>query len=70
MLAELGHEVSAAAVARLLRGVAAVFVLDPADAALAGAVEAADMRAALLPAVMDSQEARRRLAKALLALVG
>ena len=45
MLAELGHEPSVVGVARLYAPIAAALVIDPVDADLAAAVEAAGMRA-------------------------
>jgi LPPG:FO 2-phospho-L-lactate transferase len=52
MLAELGHESSVVGVARLYAPIAATLVIDPADAGLAPAVEAAGIRAAVIPSVM------------------
>jgi LPPG:FO 2-phospho-L-lactate transferase len=52
LMAELGHEVSVAGVARLYAPLAATLVVDTADAALAPAVEAAGMRCVVAPAVM------------------
>lgn len=52
LLAELGHEVSVVGVARLYSGLAGTLIVDEADAALAGAVEAEGMRCVVAPAVM------------------
>ncbi|MGH9281175.1 MAG: 2-phospho-L-lactate transferase [Acidimicrobiales bacterium] len=52
LLAELGHEVSVAGVARLYASIAATLVVDEADAGQAAAVEAAGMRCVVAPAVM------------------
>jgi LPPG:FO 2-phospho-L-lactate transferase len=66
MLASLGHEASALGVARLYAGVASVFVLDPADAGLATAVEALGFRAVMTPVVMVAPAARARVGRAIL----
>jgi LPPG:FO 2-phospho-L-lactate transferase len=52
ILRELGREASALEVARHYRGLADVFVLDQADAALAGEVEALGMRAVVTDTIM------------------
>src|SRR5690606_7694939 len=52
LLTELGHESSVAGVARLYRDVAATLVVDEADAALAGAVEAEGVRCVVAPTIM------------------
>jgi len=70
LLAELGHEASVVGVARLYAPLAAALVIDPADAALAGAVEAEGMRAVVAPSIMSNPEAARRLAEASLAAAG
>ena len=69
MLASLGHEVSAAGVARMYSGLVDVFVLDAADASLAPAVEALGMRALVTGTVMTDADARARLATDVLAAV-
>ena len=66
MLAELGHEPSVTGIARLYAPIAATLVIDPADAALAPAVEAAGMRAVVVPSVMTDLHAARDLARATL----
>lgn len=66
MLAELGHESSVVGVARLYAPIAATLVIDPADAALAPAVEAAGMRAAVVPSVMTDVAKAAALARATL----
>jgi LPPG:FO 2-phospho-L-lactate transferase len=70
MLASLGHEASAAGVARLYAGLADVFVLDTVDAALAPAVEALGMRAVVTDTIMTDDAARARLAGEVLAAAG
>ncbi|MEY4230960.1 MAG: 2-phopspho-L-lactate transferase [Actinomycetota bacterium] len=67
MLVELGHEASVVGVARLYRDIAATLVIDPADAALAPAVEAAGMRCVVVPSVMSTPEIGSALAEAVLA---
>lgn len=52
LLTELGHESSVVGVARLYRDVAATLVVDEADAALAGAVEAEGVRCVVAPTIM------------------
>jgi LPPG:FO 2-phospho-L-lactate transferase len=66
MLAELGHEASVAGVARLYAPIAATLVIDPVDAALAGEVEAAGMRALAVPSVMKDAATAAALAAATL----
>jgi LPPG:FO 2-phospho-L-lactate transferase len=70
MLAELGHESSVAGVARLYAPIAATLVIDPADAALVPAVEAAGMRAVVFPSVMTDAETAATLATATLDAAG
>jgi LPPG:FO 2-phospho-L-lactate transferase len=67
MLASLGHEVSAAGVARLYAGLVDVFVLDTEDATLAPAIEALGMRARVTGTVMTDAAARARLGEEVLA---
>ncbi len=69
LLAELGHEVSVVGVARIYAPLAAVLVVDVADAALAPAVEAAGMRCVVTPAVMRGAPEAAALARAVLAAV-
>jgi LPPG:FO 2-phospho-L-lactate transferase len=66
MLASLGHEPTALGVARLLADVASVFVLDPADAALAPAVEELGLKAVVTPVVMVAPDVRADVGRALL----
>jgi LPPG:FO 2-phospho-L-lactate transferase len=67
MLAELGHEVSVAGVARLYADVGATLVVDDADRDLAGAVEAAGMRCVVAPTVMRGAAEAAALAETVLA---
>ena len=64
MLAELGHEPSVVGVARLYAPIAATLVIDPVDAALAAAVEAAGMRCVVTPSVMTTLDVAIDLAAA------
>jgi LPPG:FO 2-phospho-L-lactate transferase len=66
LLAELGHEVSVVGVARLYAGLAATLVVDEADAALAGAVEAEGMRCVVAPTVMRGPAEAAALARVVL----
>jgi len=68
MMAELGHEVSAAGVASLYRDICGTFVIDDADHASRAAIEALDMAPIVLPTVMKTVEDKERLARAVLAL--
>lgn len=70
MLAALGHESSALGVARLVAGVADVFVLDGEDAALAPAIAALGMRTVVLDTLMRDRPDRARLAAEILGAVG
>ena len=70
MLSELGHEPSVVGVARLYAPIASALVIDPADAHLADAVEAAGMRAVVVPSVMATAEVSATLARATLAAAG
>ncbi|MBL8056905.1 MAG: 2-phospho-L-lactate transferase [Anaerolineales bacterium] len=69
LLAELGREVSAVAVAAHYQGLAAGFVLDQVDAALAPAIEALGLRVRVTDTVMRSDADRARLAQETLAFV-
>jgi len=69
ILGELGHEVSALAVAREYRGLIDGFVLDNADAALAPQVEALGMRAFVTDTLMKDPEVSAGLAARLLGFV-
>ncbi len=69
MLESLGHEPTALGVARLYEGVASTFVLDPADEALAPAVEALGLRAVVTPIVMVRPDVRGDVGRAVLEAV-
>lgn len=66
MLRSLGHEVSALGVARLLRGLCDVFVLDEVDAGLAPAVAALGIEPLVADTMMPSRPRRAALAGLLL----
>ena len=70
MLRSLGHEVSAAGVAGILKECLDGFVLDERDAALLPRVEALGLRARALPSVMTDPESKKRLAEGVLAFAG
>jgi LPPG:FO 2-phospho-L-lactate transferase len=66
MVAGLGHEVSALAVARQYADMAAAFVFDEQDATLAPAIGALGMTPVVTDTVMRDAEAKRALAEAVL----
>jgi LPPG:FO 2-phospho-L-lactate transferase len=63
MLVELGHESSVVGVARLYRDLAAVLVVDHADAEHADAVESVGMRCVVTDTIMKSPERAAALAR-------
>jgi LPPG:FO 2-phospho-L-lactate transferase len=66
MLGSLGHEASAAGVARLYAGLAGSFVLHPEDAGEAPAIEALGLRAIVAPIVMADPATRESVGRAIL----
>jgi LPPG:FO 2-phospho-L-lactate transferase len=66
LLSELGQEASVVGVARLWASVAATLVVDSADAALAGAVEAEGMTCVVTPTVMSRPGVATTLARCVL----
>lgn len=66
MLRDLGHELSATAVARLYADCIDVFVLDETDASLAPDIEELGIRVVLTNTIMETLEDKRRLAHRLL----
>lgn len=66
IMAELGHQPSAATVAAHYQGLVDLFVLDQADAGLAGRIKGMAVRP--LPTVMETLQQKVALARALLAL--
>lgn len=66
MLAELGHEPSVVGVARMYAEIANTLVIDTADAALAGEVEASGMQVVVTETVMSDAGVARRLAEVVL----
>ena len=67
MLVSLGHDSTAVGVARIYSGLVDRFILDSADAALTGDVEALGMSAGALDTVMRDDDDRKSLAASLLA---
>jgi len=63
LLANLGHEASVVGVARLYSPLAGTLVIDTADEALAGAVEAEGVRCVVAPTIMTDRAAARALAE-------
>ena len=70
MLQELGHEASVVGVARLYASIASTLVIDPVDAHLARQVEAAGMRAVVIPSVMSTPEISAELSRTVLDAAG
>lgn len=68
MLAQLGYEATALGVAKLYADFGGTFVVDPADKAQAGAIEALGVKVEILPTVMKTLTQKQRLARALLDL--
>ena len=66
MLSELGHEASAAGVARLWAPLAATLVVDEQDAGLASEIETEGMRCVVAPSVMSGPREAANLARAVL----
>lgn len=69
MMTELGHESSVVGVARLYADIAAVLVIDPADAHLSAAVESTGMRCVVTPSIMSSPDIAAALATVSLSAV-
>lgn len=70
MLHELGHDASVVGVARLYAPIAGTLVIDPVDAPLTAAVEAAGMRVVVTPSVMSTPAIGHELARRTLAAAG
>jgi LPPG:FO 2-phospho-L-lactate transferase len=68
MLAQLGHDSSAAGVAKLYTDFAGTFVIDPADKSRSTAIGGLNMRVVVTPTVMQTLAQKRKLARAVLAL--
>jgi len=68
MLAQLGHDPSAQAVAKLYADFSATFVIDPADESQANAIQAMSMNVVVVPTVMQTRTDKRKLARALLTI--
>ncbi|MES2184018.1 MAG: 2-phospho-L-lactate transferase [Pseudomonadota bacterium] len=69
MLADRGDEVSPVAIARHYQGLADVFLIDEADVAYAGAIEALGMRAVAAPLHISDMPSQLRLARHIDALL-
>jgi LPPG:FO 2-phospho-L-lactate transferase len=69
MLAQLGYEPTAAAVARLYTELCGHFVIDTADADLKAEIEALNIRAHVCPTVMRSDADKDALARAVLTMM-
>ncbi|MEO5725243.1 MAG: 2-phospho-L-lactate transferase [Ilumatobacteraceae bacterium] len=67
MLAELGYEPTVVGVARLYAPIARALVIDPVDAHLAGAVQAAGIEAIVTPSVMSTPQIGENLVRCTLA---
>jgi LPPG:FO 2-phospho-L-lactate transferase len=68
MLVEMGHESSVVGVARIYAPIAHTLVIDEADAADAGAVEAAGMACVVVPTIMNGAREAAALATAVIAV--
>ena len=68
LLLELGHESTATGVARLYAPFVGTLVIDVADAALAGEIEACGVRCVVAPTVMHTPEHAAALATSVLAV--
>jgi LPPG:FO 2-phospho-L-lactate transferase len=66
MLAELGHEPTAAGVAALFADLLDVYLLDPTDAGLAGCIRARGVHPVIADALMRGKRGEARLARVLL----
>ncbi|QYG93789.1 2-phospho-L-lactate transferase [Iamia sp. SCSIO 61187] len=69
LMTDLGHEATVVGVARLYADLAGTLVIDEADAALVGAVEAEGMRALATPTVMSTPDVAAELGRTLLGAV-
>ena len=68
MLAQLGYESSAQAVANLYADFTGTFVLDPADETQVEKIKELDMKVVVIPTVMKTPADKRKLARALVRL--
>jgi LPPG:FO 2-phospho-L-lactate transferase len=68
MLAELGHEASAKAVAKLYADFTGTFVIDSVDEAQRADIENLGMKVAVVPTVMKTRSDKRKLARSILSL--
>src|SRR5262249_41621776 len=70
MLAQLGHDASAAGVAKLYADFTSTLVIDPLDETQSGAIRALGMKVEVVPTVMTSRADKRKLARDVLNLPG
>jgi LPPG:FO 2-phospho-L-lactate transferase len=68
MLAQQGHDSSAAGVAKLYADFTGTFVIDPADESQESAIESLGLKVFVTPTVMQTLAQKRKLARALLSL--
>jgi LPPG:FO 2-phospho-L-lactate transferase len=68
MLKQLGHDSSAAGVAKLYADFTRTFVIDPIDSRQSPAIRALGLEVIVLPTIMKTVAQKRRLARALLSL--
>lgn len=69
MLRQLGHEASAAGVAKLYRDFCGTMIIDRSDSALAPRIERFNMRAITAPTIMKTLADKMRLARTVLATI-
>ena len=69
MLRDLGHQVSASAVAELYEDVIDVFILDETDERITGDVQALGMRVFSTDTVMNTLDVKQQLARSVLDLL-
>jgi LPPG:FO 2-phospho-L-lactate transferase len=70
MMKDLGHRVTAAAVAEMYRDFVNVFVLDQADRRQAPGIEKMEMRVVVTDTIMTTAARKRKLARAVLEALG
>ena len=70
MMAQLGYDVSPAAIAGVYRDISSTLILDSADDGECAGVETAGMTPVLLPTVMRTLLDKQRLASAIIARCG
>lgn len=70
LMRELGHSPTVVGVSEIYAGLASTLIVDEADAALAGAVEAAGLRCVVAPTIMSDPPAAKALAETVLGAFG